>query len=78
MKKNTFIKVRQNGHLINSYIYDTDSHALAFHQLKKDYPQFSRPDIICEATTIDIDDEKNKELYQAHKECGCVGAVYGW
>lgn len=78
MKKCTFIKVRQNGHFINSYIYKTDSHALAFHQLSKDYPEYSRPEIVCEAMTIDADDEKYKEVYQAHKDCGCVEDVFGW
>lgn len=83
MKKCTFIKVyqvakNQSGQLINSYIYATDSHALALHQLEKDYPCFSRADIVCEARTIDIDAEENKELYQAHKECGCYETKCSW
>ena len=90
MKKYTFIKARlvvvnefeksegyHNGSLIGSYIYKTDSHALALHQCRKDYPAFDYR-VCLEAVTLDFDDESNKELYRAHEECGCVMDVYGW
>ena len=65
------------GSLIGSYIYKTDSHALATHQCRKDFPAFDHR-VCLEAMTIDVDDEQYKELYRAHEECGCLMNVYGW
>ena len=90
MTKYTFIKAHlvevsdfaksegyHKGSMIGSYIYKTDSHALALHQCRKDYPKWGNK-VCLEAVTIDIDDEQYKDLYRAHEECGCVMDVYGW
>lgn len=69
MKKCTLIKVLQNGKMIDSYIYNTDSHALALHQFREDYSLYSRSDIVCCAETIDID---IKDCTKHIKE------VFGW
>ena len=81
MKHYTLVKAHMiegsGSRLICSYIYKTDSHALATHQCRKDFAAYDSR-VILEASTIDIDDEKNAEMYRVHEECGCVMNVYGW
>ena len=65
------------GSLIGSYIYKTNSHALAIHQCCKDFPAFDHR-VCLEAMTIDVDDERYKGLHKIHEECGCLMEVCGW
>lgn len=67
------------GEVIASFIYRTDSHALALHQCGKDNPTYTTENgIVLEALHFDVDDERNQELYRIHEECGQVFGVTGW
>lgn len=63
--------------VIAEFIYKTDSHALAAHQCRKDNPSYDDR-IVLEAMTIDIEDEKYRELYKVLEENEQVMEVYGW
>ena len=63
--------------VIAEFIYKTDSHALALSQCKKDNAGYDDR-VTLEATTIDVEDEKYKELYRILEENEQVMEVYGW
>ncbi len=65
------------GNVIAEFIYKTDSHALALHQCSKDNPSYDER-VVLEAITIDIEDEKNKALYEMLEVNEQVMEVYGW
>lgn len=67
----------KSGNVIAEFIYKTDSHALALNQCSKDNPSYDDR-IVLEAITIDIEDEKNRALYEMLKENEQVMEVYGW
>lgn len=70
------IGIKENQ-VIAEFIYKTDSHALATHQCRKDNPAYDDR-IILEAMTIDIEDERYKNLYRILEENEQVMEVYGW
>lgn len=57
----------KEGQVIAEFIYKIDNHALALYQCRKDNPAYDER-ITLEATTIDIEDERYKDLYRVLEE----------